>query len=1338
MREFLSYLCIALAALGSLPRSKSEYLDMEGWTADKHWAVGDINCTHGLREFNKHTQKRVYTVGVHAPSGIDKAWTEFNMTFETYLTEVVGKRFDPPIEFKMKPSEWPLLDWIDNAEDVDFMYSDTGLYSCIGTELGAQPLATTIASLESRGREYELDSYGGTILALASNTAVNTIEDLKDKVIAGQAFSVFAAGQSQFYVMHKAGLDYIMDPKQVIFTGNHDETVQGVLSGRWDVGFVPSGRAERTVDEATGEYIDSNIFKVIEPKIAIMNNGDLFPFLHSTPVFPEWPLFAKNEVDGIVSEEVAIAMMEFGAHKRVGKLMHQCVEDAETAEELELCNTMPPVYFDPAARCDTTRELAELAYHAGMEGHHSGMRPAKSHFQVRTMQQDAGFIIRDDINSNWRCERASRTYNGITCPVGHYKIAEDKFDTHCYKKGLPCPEGATCYCRPCIKAYEVDVFPWNTEIEGVVTEDHDRCEKMSLCGEGEQNEDVVFHAYDNLERTNATVTALVHLGQESRYLDVIHNAGGFNQYEFTFSHGKRGVAILEVFFDGVQIPESPFRIQVSEKTCPARRMDANENGVCECSSSAINIFGECISEGAFAGIVSGICVLIGFVVALFYIAYKKKKNDEVWHVSAEELHFSHPVEIVGQGAFGVVLLAEYRGTNVAIKRVLAKKDRNVRNGSVASIGSVGGRSVSDEDVQEDVETGEAGGTASGTNSGFGDLDFLGGFSFKRTKRGPFGRLFGRRHKDDSAKHNLSILGSASAGGASMSRGIATWLFPSCNETARRQEQFKEEMRLLSRLRHPCITTVMGAVMNGFEPMMVMEYMENGSLYDLLRNESFFMGGEIILQVIRDIAQGLRFLHSSKPAILHGDLKAKNILIDSRFRAKVCDFGLAVKGKNDLSGTLYWLAPEYLRRRSEYNSTCDIYSVGMILYEIYSRKTPYEGEPLRKVLRKVCDPRINYRPAVPGTCPKRMAEIMTRCWSSDASYRHPAKDLDMIFGEMTSRDADPLLEETNTRVRTEVATGDMLYKVFPKKVADQLRHGEKVEPENHDNVTIFFSDIVRFTDISRALSPVKVCKMLDRLYLAFDNLSTKHGVFKVETIGDAWMGVTNLEGNQATSHAKRVAEFAIDAVKAAGKVLIDEDDPSAGYIHIRVGFHSGPVVSNVIGSLNPRYGLFGDTVNTSSRMESLSVSGRIHCSEASAKLLKEQAPDLPLKKRGKVAVKGKGNMVTYWVGNSSDPPKTSGQHAPGAFDDPRPVVNFHAEPHILTPSSPRANVSVYRNAITPPATRSKISLLNPSRRKTRPGTTKYSRELAPPDYEEKEADSSSGGERRRMYLRSTSQ
>jgi hypothetical protein len=125
----------------------------------------------------------------------------------------------------------------------------------------------------------------------------------------------------------------------------------------------------------------------------------------------------------------------------------------------------------------------------------------------------------------------------------------------------------------------------------------------------------------------------------------------------------------------------------------------------------------------------------------------------------------------------------------------------------------------------------------------------------------------------------------------------------------------------------------------------------------------------------------------------------------------------------------------------------------------------------------------------------------------------------------------------------------------------------------------------------------------------------------------------VENNQNDTHVKRIADFAVEAVAAAGNILIDEEDPGAGCLHIRVGFHTGQVVSNVIGSLNPRYGLFGDTMNTASRMESLSMSGKVQCSEVSAKLLKEQAPEFPLRRRGKVAVKGKGHMTTYWVGSS---------------------------------------------------------------------------------------------------------
>jgi serine/threonine protein kinase len=133
-----------------------------------------------------------------------------------------------------------------------------------------------------------------------------------------------------------------------------------------------------------------------------------------------------------------------------------------------------------------------------------------------------------------------------------------------------------------------------------------------------------------------------------------------------------------------------------------------------------------------------------------------------------------------------------------------------------------------------------------------------------------------------------------------------------------------------------------------------------------------------------------------------------------------------------------MAPEYLLRKVSYNPSCDIYSFGMIMYEIYSRKTPYEGENPRKILRKICDPRVNHRPTIPANCPDKMREIMKKCWNGKAAIRPAAEDLDMLFADITANDVEPLIEEGNTRIRTQVASGDMLYKVFPRKVADQIK------------------------------------------------------------------------------------------------------------------------------------------------------------------------------------------------------------------------------------------------------------------------------------------------------------
>jgi len=622
---------------------------------------------------------------------------------------------------------------------------------------------------------------------------------------------------------------------------------------------------------------------------------------------------------------------------------------------------------------------------------------------------------------------------------------------------------------------------------------------------------------------------------------------------------------------------------------------------------------------------------------------RRKQNEISWEIKPAELKFDEPNPIViGQGKFGLVILAEYRGTTVAVKRVLPP--RSVVQGQTLRSSTESRRRYSSTSDMFDLETELSNDTFNQGSSSI--LTKKNGLSYSDyTANNTYDADEWLENRIcNNATNNVSInnivLNSGalfvSAAAAPTSRfkrvlsSIGVENEVNSYEYKKLEKQFINEMRLLSTLRHPNICTVMGTVTIDSEPMLIMEYMQMGSLFSLLHNKTVPLSGELILPILQDVAKGLRFLHSASPPVIHSDLKSANILVDNRFHAKVADFGLSQKKKASAVGTPYWMAPELLRNESDNTLASDVYSFGIILFEAYTRKMPYDGEDFNDVIKFVADKRVQKRPPLPKSAPPQIASMMTECFADDPNERPTFDELDMRLQRLNFESADVTDTLCSHRNLGQSGTSSSLYNNFPKKVLDAIRDGRKVEPESRECVSIFFSDIVGFTDISSKLSPMKVSLMLDRLYSSFDELSQVHDVFKIETIGDAYMAVTNLVKDQH-DHAKRIVDFAVEAVSAANQTLIDIDNPLSGCVNIRVGIHTGPVVASVVGSRNLKYSIFGDSVNIAARMEQNSYVNRIHSSEATAKVLHNQDPSRNIVSRGSIIVKGKDlPMETFWI------------------------------------------------------------------------------------------------------------
>jgi guanylate cyclase len=200
--------------------------------------------------------------------------------------------------------------------------------------------------------------------------------------------------------------------------------------------------------------------------------------------------------------------------------------------------------------------------------------------------------------------------------------------------------------------------------------------------------------------------------------------------------------------------------------------------------------------------------------------------------------------------------------------------------------------------------------------------------------------------------------------------------------------------------------------------------------------------------------------------------------------------------------------------------------------------------------------------------------------------------------------------------------NLLLNILPRSIADRLKAETRTIADQFSSASILFADVVDFTPLAERLPPAEVVGVLDRLFSHFDELAERHGLEKIKTIGECYMVAAGVPSPRP-DHARALALMALDMQTAMRSV----DEVGQLGLELRVGINSGPVVAGVIGRKRFLYDLWGDAVNTASRMESHGSSGRIQITRATKKLLEDE---FVCELRGTIPVKGKGEIEAWYL------------------------------------------------------------------------------------------------------------
>ena len=434
----------------------------------------------------------------------------------------------------------------------------------------------------------------------------------------------------------------------------------------------------------------------------------------------------------------------------------------------------------------------------------------------------------------------------------------------------------------------------------------------------------------------------------------------------------------------------------------------------------------------------------------------------------------------------------------------------------------------------------------------------------------------------------------------------------------REDAYTESLRLYraSKIQHKHILPLTG-ISNGptkKDLLKICPYMKHGTVYDFIRNRTLIVDDNIIAPIIRDVCEALSFLHDIGK--FGADTRPHHLFVDDSYQIRLNRLEALPASKQTQSYKLS-CAPELLNGQVSPNSSSDVYAVGMLMYELFYRKTPYEGELPSEIMASWRPPKLDI-----SRDPNELEQLMEACCTNKAGDRPTLSTLFRIAKNHKQASlADALFVESS---RSKV----LLRSALPINVALALENNKRVEPQ------IKTISLCLFT-LVEGLAESLVC----RIYAMWDEIFQPMGLYRLRTVDNSYLVVGNLNVSQQ-DHAVRVARFALKAIKQLDS--LGHENSAGGsnprkttknMLMAKGAIHHGEITANILGYNDPRYVLTGTSMTILCRIAGSSELGHIQVSSVMHEQIKGSVKDLQAltyQRDGYISIRGQGRHTTYWL------------------------------------------------------------------------------------------------------------